>query len=344
MTNTARTIPGEIFYHIAQKDQSVDELIRQIYVSPGNASIEHFKSLNSHLKDNRVKAGQMVVVIPADSLQCTSFESVLAMAARLVDRQLANLSEKERQTMAQHYQLLNNITGYGGAGYGITLTYFSHHVKNIEATLKLISDLYVKTYNSHGNLNSRQFFQQRQLLFARLDNVMKSFVGHARMGYNFDATKIKHSLGLSSKSILHQWKAQPGQVTSVPGFEKNLQQTARLTKVLRRAGYVGIALDVGKSVTTIHEACTVGTDKDCTKTSFKEGGRLTGSVGGGTFGGLAAAYGTCNLLFGLESAGTSLLWCGIVVGAAGGYFGGKYGGDITGAFGEKLYETTLGPL
>ncbi|MCW8934913.1 MAG: hypothetical protein OQK98_09325 [Gammaproteobacteria bacterium] len=66
-----------------------------------------------------------------------------------------------------------------------------------------------------------------------------------------------------------------------------------------------------------------------------------GSVAGGTGGGIASACITCNLVFGLETAGTSLLWCGIVAGVAGGYFGGKYAGVATGFAGEKLYETTI---
>ena len=65
-------------------------------------------------------------------------------------------------------------------------------------------------------------------------------------------------------------------------------------------------------------------------------------MGGGGLASFATAYGTCNLLFGLGSAGTSLLWCSIVAGVAGGYVGGKYAGEATGALGEKLYETTLG--
>ncbi len=69
---------------------------------------------------------------------------------------------------------------------------------------------------------------------------------------------------------------------------------------------------------------------------------MTGSVIGESSMGFAAAYGTCNVLFGLESAGTSLLWCGIVAGVVGGYAGGKYGGEFLEVKGEQLYETTLG--
>ncbi len=339
----ASTIPNEIYYHFAKKNQSVDDLIRTLYINPSAETVAYFKSVNSHLKNGQVMTGQMVVIIPAGSQQCTSFESDLAQAALIVDKRLAELSEQEKKIMAEHYQVLNDVASYGGAGYGAALTYFGHHVKNIEAVLKQISDLYVKTYNKSGGLRSSQFLQQRKQLFARLDNLMKTFIGHSKMGYTTDFKKTKTNLGLSTKSIIHQWKSQTGPVIDVPGFESNFAKTAKVSKVLRGAGYVGIALDIGQSGLKIHEACTVGTDKQCTKTSFKEGGRLTGSVAGGMGGGFLASYATCNLLFGLESAGTSLLWCGIVSGVAGGYLGGKYLGDFGGSQGELLYETTLGP-
>ena len=345
MAGIASTIPNEIFYQFASKNQSIDELIRTIYTNPSPATVTHFKSINSHFKNAQVIAGQMVVITPSGSLQCTSFESDLAQAARLVDKKMADLSAQEKKIMAKHYQLLNNIASYGGAGYGATLTYFSHHMNNVKDILKQISELYVKTYNSKGDLYSKQFFQQRKQLFTRLDNTLKTFVGHSRMGYTTDFLKTKTNLGLSSKSIMHQWKTQTGPVVDVPGFEKNYVKTARLATVLKGAGQVGIALDVGQSVLKIREACTVGTDKQCTKSYFKQGGRLTGSIAGGTGGGFVAAtaaYATCILLFGLETVGTSLLWCGIVGGVAGGYLGGKYVGQATEAYGETLYETTLG--
>jgi len=84
---------------------------------------------------------------------------------------------------------------------------------------------------------------------------------------------------------------------------------------------VGIALNVGQSGIKIHEACTVGADLSCGKTTAGESGRLVGSILGGAGGstlGVGAGYTVCNLLLGLPTGGTSLLWCGIVAGVAGG--------------------------
>jgi len=280
-----------------------------------------------------------VILTPANSQQCSRFEAELAEAALVVDKQLATLASEEKRVIAENYQLLHNITSTGGTGYGAALIYFSRHVKNVEGILRRIENLYVTTYKKSNNLNSPLFFQQRKQLFMQLDNTMKSFIGNARMGFTVNQAKLKNSLGLSTKSVLHQWKQQPGEVASVPGFERNYRNVARLSRTMKGAGVVGIALDVGKSGLKIHEACTVGAEQSCGKTTAGEGGRLVGSVGGGAFGGVGAAYITCNLVFGIQTAGTSLLWCGIVAGVAGSYVGGKYVGVGGKMAGEAIYET-----
>lgn len=330
---------NEVFYHFAKQTQSIETLIRSLYSRPTKSTIDHFTAINSHIENGLVQIGQLVIITPENSMQCSQFEADLMEAAILVDQRLAKLSKEDKRIIAENYQLLNNITSAGGIGYGTTLTFFSHHVKNIESILKQIEKLYVQTYNSTSNLKSSKFHQQRKQLFMRLDTTMKTFVGQARMGFSYNFLDTKNSLGLSTKSMVHQWKSQTGAVTNIPGFAKNYDKVAKLSKTLKGAGYVGIALDVGQSGVKIHEACTIGSEQQCTKTSFQEGGRLGGIVVGGAGGGVLATYVTCNLIFGIETAGTSLLWCGIVAGVAGSYAGGKYGGDFMKSQGDTLYET-----
>jgi len=338
MNTSASAIPDGIYYHFAKKSQRVDALINSLYTTPTAITVAHFKAINSHLKNDQVQAGQLVILTPANSQQCSRFEAELAEAALVVDKQLATLASQEKRVIAENYQLLHNITSTGGTGYGAALIYFSRHVKNVEATLRRIESLYVATYKKSNKLNSPVFFQQRKQLFMQLDNTMKSFIGNARMGFTVNQANIKSSLGLSTKSVLHQWKQQPGAATSVPGFERNYRNVARLSRTMKGAGYVGIALDVGQSGLKIHEACTVGAEQSCGKTTAGKGGRLVGSLGGGVLGGLAG-YGACNLVFGIPTGGTSLLWCGIVMGVAGSYAGGKLLGHELKGRSEVLYET-----
>ncbi len=102
--------------------------------------------------------------------------------------------------------------------------------------------------------------------------------------------------------------------------------------------HVGLALDGIHSATKVHQACTTGSEQECTKSVYSEGGRLAGSIGGGAAGGALGGYVLCNLIFGLPSGGSSLLWCGIVVGGVGGVAGGTYASDITQSIGETIYE------
>ena len=73
---------------------------------------------------------------------------------------------------------------------------------------------------------------------------------------------------------------------------------------------------------------------------YTEGGRLTGSIGGGGLG-VWGGYAACNLVFGLETAGTSLLWCALVVSGAGAYTGSTVGsekGEQAGTYFYKVFE------
>ncbi len=330
----ANATPPEIFTHIVRKEMSVDTLIGLIYDRPSPATVAHFKFVNDHLKDNRVQPGQLVIISPPDSQQCTPFETSLGELARRVDERLAAMKAAERQVLAQRYEVLNAVTQYSGVGYGVGMTYLTQHKKHVEAVLREIERTYVQTYKKYGKLNGKDFLSRRKALFMRLNTALDRMIGEKAMGLDIDGARLRRSLGLSSKSIITQWKKQPGAINGIPGFEKNY------AKWLKAGGYVGIALDVGQSGLNIHEACTTGREQACARTKYREGGRLVGSIGGGVAGGYLAAYGVCNMVLGLETAGTSLLWCAIIVGGTGGYFGSQIGGKKIGDVGEVVYEYT----
>lgn len=48
----------------------------------------------------------------------------------------------------------------------------------------------------------------------------------------------------------------------------------------------------------------------------------------------------CNIILGLPSTGTSLLWCGILVGGAGAFGGGLALGSAFETTGEIVFEAT----
>ena len=337
MPAQASSLPDEILYHFVTKPQAVDELFNSLYERPSELTKQHFMAINAHL-DQQVRPGQMVIITPPNAQQCTAFEADLTEVARRIDRQLETLSEEQANVVAENYGLLTNVATYSGAGYGIAVNYFKNHKSQVEYILNEIEKLHVKTYNRYGKFNTNTFFGHRKRLFQQLDTVLKTMVGRSRMGLNIDRSNIKQSLGLSTKSLVHQLKDHPVPISEIPEFEKNHIKVINYGKILKRAGHVGLALDGIHSATKVHQACTTGTEQECTKSVYSEGGRFGGSVAGGALGGLATSYLLCNLVFGLPSGGSSLLWCGIVAGGAGGVVGGNILGGALKEGGETLYE------
>ncbi len=339
MPAEARSIPGEILYHFVIKPQSVDELFNTLYERPSELSKQHFMAINSHL-DQQVRPGQMVIVTPPDAQQCTPFEANLMDAARRIDQQLAAQSEEEAQVVAEYYGLLANVATYSGAGYGVAVNYFKQHKNQVEHVLNGIEKLYVDTYNRR-KFSSEGFYRMRKLLFQQLDDVLKSMAGRARLGLDISRGNLKRSLGLSTKSLVHHLKDHPAPITELPGFEKNHAKVRNYAKVLKGAGYVALALDGVQSVAKVQQACTTGTEQECSKSKFGQSGRFVGSVAGGALAGRLAAHVACTVVFALPSVGTSLLWCGIVVGGVGGLVGGNFFGGGGKAISEVVYETTI---
>jgi len=342
MSKTIKSVPDQAFFHIVTHVQSVDELISNLYQGPNSLIKEHFLGVNQHIKTPSVRPGLVVVVTPPGQTVCTKFEADLATVAAQMGKMMQQLTPAEADFLSTHYELLYNVMAYSGTANGVAATYFNQHKKRIELLLKQLERLYVSTYNKTGKLNQQRFYLQRKAIFSQLETTLKRMVGRTHMGLNLQTGNLKNSLGLSTKSILHQWNRVPGHVETLPDFTDNYAKVTQYGKWVSRLGYAGLALDVGQSGMIIHKACTEGTDKQCNKSKYVQGGRLTGSVigsaGGGILGG-SAGYGICNLIFGFPSGGTSIFWCGLVGAGAGGYIGGSSLGNAGSKTGDYLFES-----
>ncbi len=332
------TAPEDILFYIAERDMSVQDTLQVLYDYPSQSTINHFLLVNSHLKNNFVLAGQMVIVTPENPLGCTLWETQMGIAARNVDAEIERLTAQEREKLSKHYSLLSNVSSYSGTMYGWTNTYFDQKKQHVERVLKQIEKLYADTYNKTGNLKNPDFLMKRRAMFTQLDQTINGMLERKLFGQDVNANRIKSNLGLSSKAIVHQWNSQGG-ATTIDGFKSNYSRLTNAARTFNRLGYISMALDVGSSAAAIAEACAIEPDSAyCTKTKYTETGRAAGSIAGGSLGGAASSYVACNLIFGLESGGTSLLWCTIVAGVAGGYIGGNYGSDFGKGSGELIYK------
>ena len=329
----------KVALHIVEKQLPVDQLIMILYNSPADSTYNHFKSVNSHLKDGIAKVGQVVLLSPEDAQQCTLEEAEFLNVAKAVDQELLKLSNAEKEILAKRYDFLSNVASYNGLLLGVSNTTWKAHTTQVENILKELERTYVASYKNTGNLNNTSFFAQRKILFTRLNTALNRF-GQPVLGGNLFAGDVRSNLGLSKKSIIHQWNKNPGSVSTIPDFKKNYTTVAGMAKNLNRVGYVGIALTGFDAAANIQKACTVGDDATCSKSKYTQTGKATGSILGGGISGSVAAWATCSVVFGLPTGGSSFFWCAVVAGASGGYAGGTYGGKFGEYVGEEVYIST----
>jgi len=335
------TIPDEALFFVADASYSIDQILRAIYGNPSSLTRDHFLRVNSHLTQGRVRPGQIVIITPPDSLSCQGWELAMQEAARVHDLELQALTDREKRMLARNYAFLSDAVSYTSTMYGWTNGYFKQKTELVKRILEQLDRLYVTSYQRHGHLRSDNFFAQRRALFSQLDQVVNGMVRKELFGASSSSAGIKRQFGLSSKATVHQWSSS-GNAKSVSDLSGRYERLSSASKAFSRLGYVAIGLEVTGGVANIARACAEKPGSDsCTKMKYTETGRVVGSVSGGMLGGTAAAYGTCNLLFGLETAGTSLLWCAVVAGAAGSYGGSKLGGEFMESTGEVLYEARV---
>ncbi|WP_261858283.1 hypothetical protein [Photobacterium sanguinicancri] len=89
--------------HIVEKTMPIDRLVMIMYNSPSEIVYQHFRAVNSHLKDDLVKVGQVVLLSPAESNMCTLEEASFLDIAKSVDRTLIALDRSEREILAKRY-------------------------------------------------------------------------------------------------------------------------------------------------------------------------------------------------------------------------------------------------
>lgn len=327
----------KVALHIVEKQLPVDQLIMILYNSPAQATYNHFKSVNSHLKDGIARVGQVVLLSPENPQECTLEEVEFLNVAEAVDQELLKLSNAEKEILAKRYEFLANVASYNGLLLGVSNTTWKAHTTQVENILKELEKTYVASYKSTGNISNASFFAQRKILFTRLNTALKRF-GQPVLGGNLFAGDVRSNLGLSKKSIIHQWNKNPGSVSTIPDFKKNYTTVAGMAKNLNRVGHVGIALTVLDAGSNIQKACSVGDDAACSKSKYTQTGKAGGSVFGGAISGGLSSWAVCTLAFGLQSGGTSAFWCAIAVGATGGYVGASVGSKIGENTGEFIYQ------
>lgn len=123
---------------------------------------------------------------------------------------------------------------------------------------------------------------------------------------------IKRVLGLSTRSIMHRWDRTG--VDNIEGYATYIEQSAKLMKIMKTVGYVGIGLDFASYTSNVYDACSKGRESECRKAAITEyskfGFKQIGSAAVGSASGWAAR-GACMWILGIVTSEVGALGAGL---------------------------------
>ena len=288
-----------------------------------------FDVLNGHIVNSVVLAGEMVIIGDPTTPSCTSHEAFLMGKAAYVHASLLASGVEDDDFFLENFDLLQDVLANAAIGIGAASDGWSRHLNNILSTLKEIKAAH-RDYLRSGPSGRDAFYAKRTALFMKLEDQLSSIAAYGS-GLRKKG-KIKHALGISTKSFLHHGE--------IAGYADKVFSVARASSLAKRGAYIGIALDMASTALEIHEACTIGREEECRRAKYVEGSALVGSLFGSGVGGYLGgmvALGICVAL-GFSTAGTAGLICAVLGGAVGGKVLGDYGSEEGETLGRKIYR------
>mgnify|MGYP007044703687 CR=1 FL=1 len=202
-------------------------------VSLAGKSLAKFDTLNAHIRDSVVLAGELVIIGDHSTKSCTSHEAYLMAKAVEVHHMLLIHGMVGDSYIVENYDFLQDILERTSVATGVVTDGWSRHLKNIESSLEEINTLY-KSHLSLGKLQNRElFFQKRALLEAKIQSQLSSYASTGSgLGKN---SRIKDMLGLSTKSYLKHGE--------IARYADTVAGVAKAATLIKRGGYIGVALD-----------------------------------------------------------------------------------------------------
>ena len=329
MASQSLVNPG---YCIVQQPGTLDFQARLLFNNPNSDAARYFMQVNSDVQWS--KPGQMLILGAPGSNNSVQLKQ-LQLAKKKVNGALADLNSGEANFFNQHFSTIAAVTNFMDKSLGVVADAGEKYFSEIEKKLKSIELAYQNQYRAQGTLISQQFFVERQRLFSELDSLLNklSRLTLKMKPYN----ELKHALGLSSRSIVHEWSTAG--VASIRGYSTYIDNASKAARFLKAGGWLAIGFAGANTTNEVYNACTVGREQSCSKVAVKKyssfGASLAGGIYGGKYGAMAGA-GVCVAL-GVATGGVGLLACSIVGAAAGGYVGGEIAGGATEYMMDKIW-------
>lgn len=330
--------PQEPGFYVVPKSMTREALEAVLFPEHNPAVMSKFQGLNPY--KGEVKAGSIIVLSDPNNTACTYQDALLMQAAQQVDAALEPLTPEEADFLYRHGAEIAGFIGHTSTWLGVSAVVMEQHLSNLRDTLQAIERLHQDSYRQHRHLKSPQFLSDRQRLLNQLDAHLLNSTrlrGQTTLG---DHPKLKTSLGLSSRSLVHHWDkaGAPGQI---PGYATHVDAISRAAKYMKTGGYIAIGIGGVSSVLAIQQVCNGGDAAACEKIKFTEGGKFAGATSGGLLAGVIASYtsGSICLAIGVATGGIGGVVCvaavvgtGVWAGTTAASMGGEY-------IGEKIYES-----
>ena len=329
MASQSLVNPG---YCIVQQPGTLDFQARLLFNNPNSDAARYFMQVNSDAQWS--KPGQMLILDVPGSNNSVQLKQ-LQLAKKKVNGALADLNSGEANFFNQHFSTIAAVTNFMDKSLGVVADAGEKYFSEIEKKLKSIELAYQNQHRAQGTLISQQFFVERQRLFSELDGLLNklSRLTLKMKPYN----ELKHALGLSSRSIVHEWSTAG--VASIRGYSTYIDNASKAARFLKAGGGLAIGFAGANTTNEVYNACTAGREQSCSKVAVKKyssfGASLAGGIYGGKYGAMAGA-GVCVAL-GVATGGVGLLACSIVGAAAGGYVGGEIAGGATEYMMDKIW-------
>lgn len=329
MASQSLVNPG---YCIVQQPGTLDFQARLLFNNPNSDAARYFMQINSDAQWS--KPGQMLILDAPGSKNSVQLKQ-LQIAKKKVNGALADLNSGEANFFNQHFSTIAAVTNFMDKSLGVVADAGEKYFSDIERKLKSIELAYQNQYRTQGTLISQQFFVERQRLFSELDGLLNKLSRLTLKMKPYD--ELKHALGLSSRSIVHEWSTAG--VASIRGYSTYIDNASKAARFLKAGGWLAIGFAGANTTNEVYNACTVGREQSCAKVAVKKyssfGASLAGGIYGGKYGAMAGA-GVCVAL-GVATGGVGLLACSIVGAAAGGYVGGEIAGGATEYMMDKIW-------
>jgi LysM repeat protein len=329
--------------------QSLEAIYTELYGSEMHfARRSLFNRNNDHL-GKTVLPGEIVVVssIPRTNEDREQLNKLKA-EARLASEGIQPLTPEEATTVKRHLEIFDYVSAEGiastqSAALGVLSASIGQRLGEVQKILENINTTYVGELEKSGSSSrlSPAFYAQRQQLFGQLDNAANRLT-MSRLNIR-QYNRIKHTLGLSTKSVLHNANEilDRGQV---PQLGNRIKTVSKWAKGSKQLGYVGIAIDGGIRTSKIYDACTTGSNQVCEQVAYKQGvGFALSAVGGGTgaYAGAKAAtlvVGGLALVLGVTVGAPVFAVVALVGAGVGAYYGGASGGSAGEKLGTTIYK------